>query len=454
MGYWHLSLALLVAACGAASNDEPGESHAETSSSADASGVGGAANSGGAGGRTASGAGNGGVASADTGVGGTPTVGTRNDGATVQREACSDPVMTGRPDGAPELSPDTWTNISPPDIPYGDNGTIALGIAVDPCHPTTLYDCITSFDPEHVKTGLYKSTDAGGSWRWVARLPNNPGGSDHIDNPIRVRVDPKNPDHLYVADGVRGGSGGFWVSTDGGETFTMPESFVGLKTTENLYPFDVYDVAPDPTDFEHVLLTFHGAWGWTDTKWNAQSGILESTDGGQTWIVHEPLQGWGYGNVANFLFEPALGMGDSRTWLFGSPGGLWRTSDGGASWTKPSEAGVQHGGGTIYYAKGGQLYAAGGGANLRSTDNGITWTETAPSKGYNAIFGDGVRLYTAPCFGPTPFLVSKETDGTTWSAMSSQEFGAGPYEMAIDSVNGVLYSSSWGSGVFALAVPR
>jgi hypothetical protein len=305
-----------------------------------------------------------------------------------------------------------------------------------------------------VKTGVYKSTDAGGSWRWVARLPNNPGGSDHIDNPIRVRVDPKNPDHLYVADGVRGGSGGFWVSTDGGETFTMPESFVALKTTQSMYPFDVYDVAPDPTDFEHILLTFHGAWGWTDTKWNTQSGILESTDGGQSWTVHEPLQGWGTGNVANFLFEPSLGIGDGRTWLFGSPGGLWRTSDGGTSWTKPSEAGVQHGGGTIYYTKGGQLYAAGGGTNLRSTDNGITWTQTAPNKGYNAIFGDGVRLYTAPCFGPTPFLVSQETDGTTWSAMSSQEFGAGPYEMAIDSVNGVLYSSSWGSGVWALAVGR
>jgi photosystem II stability/assembly factor-like uncharacterized protein len=368
--------------------------------------------------------------------------------------SCSDPMPPALPSSAPALSSTAWTNISPKGPPYGDNGTIALGIAVDPCDPAVLYDCVTSYDPAAGKGGVYKSTDAGTSWNRVGSVPENTGGSDHIDNPIRIRVDPKNPAHLFVADGVRGGSTGFWVSTDGGQTFTMPKSFKDLKTDQGIYAFDVYDVAPDPTDFHHILLTFHSAWGWTDTKWNTQSGILESTDGGDSWIVHPPQPGWGSGNVANFLFEPSLGIGNGKTWLFGSPGGLWRTDNAGQTWTKVSEAGVQHGGGTIYYTKKGELYAAGGGTNLKSTDNGVTWAEVGASKGYNAIFGDGTRLYTAPCFGPTPFMVSAETDGKTWTAFNAQQFDQGPYEMAIDSINGILYSSSWGSGVWALKPGR
>jgi hypothetical protein len=115
-----------------------------------------------------------------------------------------------------------------------------------------------------------------------------------------------------------------------------------------------------------------------------------------------------------------------------------------------SEAGVQHGGGTIYYTKKGDLYAAGAGTNLKSTDNGVTWTQVGASKGYNALFGDGTRLYTAPCFGPSPFMVSSETDGKTWTAFNDQQFDQGPYEMAVDANHGILYSSSWGSGVWAL----
>jgi hypothetical protein len=129
---------------------------------------------------------------------------------------------------------------------------------------------------------------------------------------------------------------------------------------------------------------------------------------------------------------------------------MWRTTDAGATWNKVTDLGIQHGGGKIYYTKAGVLYATSGDRNIKSTDNGVTWTQVGPGGGYNAIMGDGSKLYTAKCFGPTPFMTSPETDGATWAAYNTQQFDAGPFEMQFDSANDILYASLWGAGVWAL----
>ena len=63
------------------------------------------------------------------------------------------------------------------------------------------------------------------------------------------------------------------------------------------------------------------------------------------------------------------------------------------------------------------------------------------------MHGDGVTLYTGRTFGANqPFQVSPETDGVTWANFNAQNFPDGPYEMAYDSTNGILYSSKWSPG--------
>ena len=345
------------------------------------------------------------------------------------------------PDGAPKLSAGQWVNISPKEVPFGD-GSFTQGIAVDWCDPATMYLTVDAFDIEGDKAGLYKTTDGGSSWRKISQL----------DEPIKVRIDPKNPQHLYVVDGVRGGTEGFWVSCDGGETFYIPEGFKALKTDPGMFQYDTYDVAVDPTDFNHVLVSHHGAWGWTDTKWDTNSGVLESKDGGESWIVHEPMKGWGTGHAITFLYNPDKKVGNSDTWLLGTQGaGMFKTSDAGKTWKKVTDDGIQHGGGSVYYDKAGVLYASGAAANLRSTDNGETWTKVGNAKGYNAVYGDGTLLYTAPGFGPTTFFTSPEGgDGMTWTPLGTQQFESGPFEMAVDHQNGVLYAGNWGDGIWAL----
>lgn len=470
-------LGLLLSACSAdAVNGSDGAGQAGDGASGAAStsvaGVGGSDGSGaqgqggsstvvgGVGGSSGPGGGNAGSMTGGSGgasAGGSAGAGMGGSGPAVKTQ-CKDLVSPGLPAGAPKLQVGKWTDITPADhVAYkGTNQTmIAQGITVDPCHPTTIYWCTTPFDTS--KGGLFKSTDAGASWKMIGKVTPDWTGIDHIDEPLHVRVDPADSQHLYVGDGVRGGTEGFWVSHDGGETFAKPAGWLALEATKTMSMGDVYDVAVDPSDFKHILTSFHGSWGWTDTKWNTSSGVLESKDGGETFIVHEPGS-WGTGHAINFLYDPELGIGDKNTWLLGTQGGgYYRTSDAGATWTKVSEGGIFHGGGTVFYGKPSSLYASGYPSSRRSMDNGLTWTAVGPSGGgTTCLFGDGQTLWTAPALGDNPYFTSPASDGAVWTPYAGgaqQWHNGGPFEMSLDPVNHILYSSNWEQGAMATKLP-
>jgi len=342
----------------------------------------------------------------------------------------------------PNLPPGVWTNISPAGIDFHSDGPAPIftqGITIDPNNPDILYLSVSSFDAS--KGGLFKSTDRGSTWTQTGKGKYFQN-TTLLDEPIRVRVNPQNSQHLYVADGVRGNCEGFWVSTDGGQNLVQPIGFYNWQMTTG--GPDVYDLAADPANFNHLLLSFHNPWR------NTGAGVAESFDGGLTWVSHFPPPGssWSAGMSIAFL-------GNSTTWLLGSQGqGYWRTADSGTTWKQVSTTNIQHGGGNIYRTKAGVLYASGTPANLKSTDNGLTWTQVGPNNGYgfNSIFGDGNLLYTGHWYGPTTFLTSPETDGVTWTKFNDQQFAYGPFEMAYDAVNKILYSGSWFVGLWALKV--
>lgn len=363
-------------------------------------------------------------------------------------------MVVGRASSAnPALTKGTWQEITPPTVTTGAPETcIGQGVAIDLKNRSTIYWGTTPYT--QAAGGLFKTTDAGSNWTRIAKVtPIYPGASDHLDMPLHIRIDPNDSKHLYAGDGVRGGSNGFWVSTDGGDNFVQPKGFIDALKAATIDNQDIYDVAADPTDFKHLLISFHYRWGWTDTKWNTNSGVMESKDGGTTWIIHEPVMGWGSGHAVKFLYNPALCLGNSQTWLLATQGdGFWRTTDAGANWTQVSKTNITHGGGTIYYTATGVLYASGSEQSMRSTDNGATWTSIGVSSTW-CVYGDGTTLYTGKSFGANqPYSVSPEKDGMTWTAYNTQKFPDGPYEMAYDSVNGIMYSSNWSSGLWALKV--
>ncbi len=340
------------------------------------------------------------------------------------------------PTGAtPALVPGQWTKITPPGICEGAHFG-CMDIHVLACNPATLY---LTTDVE----GMWKSTDAGSTWKKIGNLPEPV-------SPGVMEIDPKNPKSMYYIGGVRGASLGFWVSSDGGETWTEPAGFAAkANNSVGGWVNDVYDVKADPADFKHVLLTFHSGW-----EFKADAGILETKDGGNTWMRHLPMA-WDHGHSIWFL-------GNSATWLLGAQyGGYWRTTDSGTTWTQVSMQNMQHGGTSAYYSKTGVLYVGALSQILRSTDNGLTFTLVAPhtSDGYYAIVGDGNTMYSQ--LGNTgangtgadqSYIASSESDGTTWKPYNTQTFRDGPYRMAFDPANRVIYSSNWNAGVWALKV--
>lgn len=399
---------------------------------------------------------NGDSASASTPDGGGDT--TTLDGASLPPTPthCSGTPVSTPTATPPQLTHGTWVNISPKSVPFGGNDAtnagdhvFVQGMAMDPCNLATLYVTVSGYNGTtntvESSGGLYKTTDAGASWTKIGPM----------DEPLNVRVDPTNPAHLYVGDGVRGATEGFWVSNDGGKTWAIPPGFTAAAKTVNTS--DVYHVAPDPTNFNHVLVSFHNPWnsgGAVGDGGSATAGVFESFDGGNTWTAHNPPSGWSnsYGYDVFFLYEPTLGIGDANTWLYGTQGsGYWRTTDSGQTWKQTSMNSMKHGGAQIYYTKEKVLYVTGSPDILQSTDNGATWRDVTPvpSVGFIGIVGDGTTLYTgAATVGPS--LASPESDGVKWAAFDSQQFNGSPFEMTYDATDFIVYSAIWYSGVWAL----
>jgi photosystem II stability/assembly factor-like uncharacterized protein len=354
---------------------------------------------------------------------------------------CKAGDMVVMPTGAPPaLQEGQWVNISPPGLfrprasapPFG-----CMDIQVNPCNP---YELFLTTDIE----GMWKSTDGGATWKQISNLPSP-------ISPGVIAIDPAAPANMYYIGGVRGASPGFWVSKDGGNTWTMPQGFSAkADNSADGWSNDLYDVKADPADFNHVLVTFHAPWNWTHP-----AGVLESKDGGTSWTRRMPGSNWGQGHSIWFL-------NNGTTWLLGAQyGGYWRTTDSGVTWTQSSTVDMQHGGTSAFVSSKGVLYVGALSNILRSTDNGVSFTPVAPhtGDGYYAIVGDGNNLYSQQ--GNTggngtgmdqSYITSPESDGVSWTTFNSQKFADGPYRMAFDSKNRIIYSSNWNAGVWAMKV--
>lgn len=350
-------------------------------------------------------------------------------------DPADEPLPVEDPGPLPDFEAGTWQRIDPP-IDLELHGADQFGfqtIGLSPSMPSIVY-VGTSYE------GIWKTTDAGTTWQRVSTGAN--GANLATGRNWSLVVDPTNANVVYTVAGYGSGQG-LWRSIDGGVNWQQMLSPEIIAATTA----DIYSIAIDPADHQHLLLGSHSNWG------SNSSGVLESKDGGRSWIIHPGQSSWGTGHYVFFI--------DSTTWLLGTQeNGFWRTTDSGGSWTKVSNEHLQHGGGQLYRAANGVLYTGALQTLLRSVDNGASWTPVGPATqdGYNGIVGDGTRLYAQRAntgFATTPeapYVTSLETDGLMWTPYNggAQVFADGPINMVYDPVNRVIYSSNWRAGVWRL----
>ena len=224
----------------------------------------------------------------------------------------------------------TWANITDGFFRSASVGALALA----PSDPNVLVAgmgeaCIrgnVSFGD-----GVYRSTDQGATWSHLGLADTR-----HIS---RIRIDPTNPDRLYVgALGHAFGpheARGVYVSDNGGRTFDR-----------TLYVSDGTGVADLALDPNNPRVLYAVMWQTRRTPWSLESGgpesgLYRSTDCGRTWESLKDAEGlpggiWGRAGVA---VSPA---DSQRLWLVveAEERGLYRSDDGGRRWARVS---VDHG---------------------------------------------------------------------------------------------------------------
>src|SRR5580704_6978455 len=177
--------------------------------------------------------------------------------------------------------------------------------------------------------GLWKSTDGGSHWK--SQFDNM------ADESIgAIGIAPSDPNVVYVGTGEANNrqsssiGDGVWGTTDGGAHWTH----LGLEDSQA-----IGRIVVDSTNPNIVYAAVNGHLFGP----NPDRGLYKSADGGKTWKKSKFIDNdTGFTDVAMDPSNPkilyAASLSRRRTW-WGYNGGsansaLWKTTDGGDSWTK------------------------------------------------------------------------------------------------------------------------
>lgn len=292
--------------------------------------------------------------------------------------------------------------------------TDAWEIVQAPSIPTTLYAM------GHPYPSLYRSSDGGTTWSRLRPLRRT--SFAYLRS---IVVDPVDPESVYL-----GRDSGIDMSRDGGQTWT--------RLDRGLSGMGAWAAAVDPLGSATVYAA-------------TRQGLEKTSDAGMTWRVLK------YGWNGRVVVDP---RNPETIYWTGQDMGLSKSTDGGATWQR---LGLKYPHwGTVWFVVNGRsgtdtLYAGGtfeiseydwAEGLFRSEDGGATWTwlGTAPY-GVRSLVTDRAGVIYAGGIGRWPVAMSAD-GGDTWQIISTG-IGHTPVTcLAVVSSSATLYAGTRRRGIF------
>jgi photosystem II stability/assembly factor-like uncharacterized protein len=260
--------------------------------------------------------------------------------------------------------------------------------------------------------GVYKSIDAGKTWTKMGLADTRSVG--------RIVIDPTNADVVYVAaQGHLWGPNaerGVFKTTDGGKTWTK-SLFVDENTGAN-------DIVIDPTNPQVLYASMYQRqrrnWGFNGG--GPGSAIYKTTDGGATWSkMTNGVPSVDKGRIALALFAGDPKIVYATVEAKNNQSGIYRTIDAGATWEKTSSLNTR----PNYFsqirldaADRNKVYSLGSNRGFYfSDDGGKTFTEL-----FSDVHGEDHALWVDPADGNHMIIGGDGGVSVTWDRGKTWDF--------------------------------
>jgi hypothetical protein len=253
-------------------------------------------------------------------------------------------------------------------------------IAIQPASSEVLY--VAGVDASYVGT-VYRSDDRGETWSETGFGPARFAGV----KPAALLVDPSTPSRIYV-----GAQDGLYESQDGGATFVRVVWGTDVRDIAAHNATYQYRYAAGTSGMWRTVVGYEPWTATTGTGLPASPnavavavradgkvllgtryGVHSSTNGGTNWFGHS------VGLRAFNVTAVGAGRRSGATIVYAATfgGGVYRSYDGGATWARGSHPAERQ----MFYAisvergDANRAWLAGASGLYRTTNGGITWTE-------------------------------------------------------------------------------